>query len=143
MIERVEAHGGRRGSRAYGRYATVEIGSYNRDNNLSAAQTNNQHQLGYHHHSTRNSHPCPVSLGFDTSLVPWPEIKYSCVRVLELYCKVFDQQELYELIVRYCQQTCLTKKKRALKKFLWCSSENYCKCAPLANHLEFEKKEIK
>ncbi len=99
MIERVEAHGGsRRGSR-YGRYHTVEIGNYNRDNNLSATQ------LGYHHsthgRSNSNHHPCPVTLGFDTSLVPWPGIKYSCVRVLELYCKVFDQQELYELIVRY------------------------------------------
>lgn len=99
MIERVEAHGGsRRGSR-YGRYHTVEIGSYNRDNSLSATQ------LGYHHsthgRSNSNHHPCPVTLGFDTSLVPWPGIKYSCVKVLELYCKVFDQQELYELIVRY------------------------------------------
>lgn len=101
MIERVEAHGGRRGSRAsVRRYYTVEIGSYNRDNSLTASQ------LCYHHHSTHgrsnsSHHPCPVTLGFDSSLVPWPGIKYSCVRVLELYCKVFDQQELYELIVRY------------------------------------------
>jgi hypothetical protein len=46
-------------------------------------------------------HPCPVSLGIDTHLVPWPGIKYACVKVLEAYCKVFNQQELYEFIVRY------------------------------------------
>ncbi|CAG7724736.1 unnamed protein product [Allacma fusca] len=51
-------------------------------------------------------HSCPVTLGFDTHLVPWPGIKYACVRVLELYCKVFNQQELYELIVRKTCNSC-------------------------------------
>lgn len=45
-------------------------------------------------------HPCPVTLGIDTHLVPWPGLKYACVQVLEAYCKVFNQQELYEFIVR-------------------------------------------
>lgn len=43
---------------------------------------------------------CPLSQGLDTSLIPWPGMKYACVRVLELYCKVFDQTQLYHLIIR-------------------------------------------
>ncbi|XP_015191094.1 PREDICTED: GDNF-inducible zinc finger protein 1 isoform X3 [Polistes dominula] len=38
--------------------------------------------------------------GLDLSLAPWPGMKSACVRVLHLYCKVFDQFELFELIVR-------------------------------------------
>lgn len=33
-------------------------------------------------------------------LIPWLGLKYSCIKVLHAYCKVFDQQELFELIVR-------------------------------------------
>lgn len=50
-------------------------------------------------------HSCPVTLGgnIDTHhLIPssWSGIKYACVRILELYSKVFSQEQLYELIVR-------------------------------------------
>lgn len=31
----------------------------------------------------------------------WTGIKYACQKVLQAYCKVFDEQELYDLIVRY------------------------------------------
>lgn len=48
-------------------------------------------------------HPCPVTIGIDSHLVPWPGLKYACVKVLEAYCKVFNQQELYEFIVRLVQ----------------------------------------
>lgn len=27
-------------------------------------------------------------------------MKYSCIKVLNLYCKVFNQQEIFDLIVR-------------------------------------------
>lgn len=47
--------------------------------------------------------PCPVRdeeiLG--SPLIPWPGMKYACLKVLQAYCKVFDQQDLYDLIVRY------------------------------------------
>lgn len=33
-------------------------------------------------------------------LVPWSGMNYSCAKVLNLYCKVFSQQEIFELIVR-------------------------------------------
>lgn len=37
----------------------------------------------------------------DASLPHWTGIKYACQKVLETYCKVFNQQELFDLIVRY------------------------------------------
>lgn len=43
---------------------------------------------------------CPLENGLDFSLAPWPGMKFVCLRVLHLYCKVFDQIELFELIVR-------------------------------------------
>ena len=43
---------------------------------------------------------CPLEDGLDLTLAPWPGMKWACVRVLHLYCKVFDQFELFELIVR-------------------------------------------
>lgn len=43
---------------------------------------------------------CPLEDGLDLSLAPWPGMRWACVRVLHLYCKVFDQFELFELIVR-------------------------------------------
>ena len=43
---------------------------------------------------------CPLEDGLDLSLAPWPGMKWSCVRILHLYCKIFDQFELFELIVR-------------------------------------------
>lgn len=50
---------------------------------------------------------CPLSTGvIDTSLIPWPGMRFACVRVLELYCKVFNQIELYELIIR-CVSVCV------------------------------------
>ncbi|KAJ1522873.1 hypothetical protein ONE63_002017 [Megalurothrips usitatus] len=33
-------------------------------------------------------------------------MRFACVRVLELYCKVFNQIELYELIIRKTCQSC-------------------------------------
>lgn len=35
----------------------------------------------------------------------WTGLKYACQKVLETYCKLFDEKELYDLIVRY---TCKT-----------------------------------
>lgn len=43
---------------------------------------------------------CPLVNGLDFSLAPWRGIKFACLRVLHLYCKVFGQFELFELIVR-------------------------------------------
>lgn len=44
---------------------------------------------------------CPMWDTLGSPLVPWPGMKYACIKVLHAYCKVFDQQELYDLIVRY------------------------------------------
>lgn len=35
--------------------------------------------------------------------IPWTGLQYTCLKVLQAYCKVFEQQELYDLIVRYFQ----------------------------------------
>ena len=43
---------------------------------------------------------CPLEDGLDLTLAPWPGMKWACVRVLHLYCKIFDQFGLFELIVR-------------------------------------------
>ncbi|CAG5107553.1 Similar to esn: Protein espinas (Drosophila melanogaster) [Cotesia congregata] len=54
---------------------------------------------------------CPLEDGLDLSLAPWPGMKWACVRVLHLYCKVFDQYELFELIVRKNCTSCKCPKE--------------------------------
>ncbi|XP_075232744.1 four and a half LIM domains protein limpet isoform X8 [Lycorma delicatula] len=49
---------------------------------------------------------CPLYEALDSTLIPWPGMKYACVRILELYCKVFDQAELCELIIRKTCNSC-------------------------------------
>lgn len=36
----------------------------------------------------------------DAATVQWTGMKYACQKVLQAYCKVFNQEELYDLIVR-------------------------------------------
>ena len=43
---------------------------------------------------------CPLWEGLEGPVVPWNGMKYACIKVIHAYCKVFDQQELYDLIVR-------------------------------------------
>ncbi|KAF6212014.1 hypothetical protein GE061_012532 [Apolygus lucorum] len=49
---------------------------------------------------------CCLYKALDTSLVPWPGMRHACVRLLELYGKVFDQTELCQLIVRKTCNSC-------------------------------------
>ncbi|CAH0387151.1 unnamed protein product [Bemisia tabaci] len=49
---------------------------------------------------------CPLYGALDTSLIPWPGLKFACVRILELYGKVFDQIQLCELIIRKTCNSC-------------------------------------
>ena len=35
-----------------------------------------------------------------SSIIPWAGMRYSCIKVLHAYCKVFNQQEIFDLIVR-------------------------------------------
>lgn len=50
---------------------------------------------------------CPIWTDADQQTEPfdatvqWNGSKYACQKVLETYYKVFDQQELFDLIVRY------------------------------------------
>lgn len=50
---------------------------------------------------------CPVReeeencQGGGSAVIPWPGMKYACLKVIQAYCKVFEQQDLYDLIVRY------------------------------------------
>lgn len=37
----------------------------------------------------------------NTAATQWTGMKYACQKVLQAYCKVFDEQELYDQIVRY------------------------------------------
>ncbi|EDS33811.1 conserved hypothetical protein [Culex quinquefasciatus] len=43
---------------------------------------------------------CPLWEVLGSPAIPWSGMRYACVKVLHAYCKVFDQQELYDLIVR-------------------------------------------
>ncbi|XP_011312452.1 zinc finger protein 845 isoform X3 [Fopius arisanus] len=54
---------------------------------------------------------CHLDEGLDLTLAPWPGMKWACVRVLHLYCKVFDQFELFELIVRKNCTSCKCPKE--------------------------------
>lgn len=46
---------------------------------------------------------CPIwrDVIGDQQILPWTGLRYTCLKVLQAYCKVFEQPELYELIVRY------------------------------------------
>lgn len=51
---------------------------------------------------------CPIwndilndSTQSSSAAAQWTGVKYACQKVLQAYCKVFDQEELYDLIVRY------------------------------------------
>ncbi|XP_008188309.1 prickle planar cell polarity protein 3 isoform X2 [Acyrthosiphon pisum] len=52
------------------------------------------------------AHCCPLYSGLDSPLIPWPGLKFACVRILELYGKVFGQEELCELIIRKTCGSC-------------------------------------
>lgn len=45
---------------------------------------------------------CPIKDAeiLNSPLIPWAGMRYSCIKVLHAYCKVFNQQELFDLIVR-------------------------------------------
>uniref|UniRef100_A0A182NH09 LIM zinc-binding domain-containing protein n=1 Tax=Anopheles dirus TaxID=7168 RepID=A0A182NH09_9DIPT len=49
---------------------------------------------------------CPLWDALASPVVPWPGMRYACVKVLHAYCKVFNKQELYDLIVRKTCQEC-------------------------------------
>ncbi|XKL61214.1 hypothetical protein PGB90_008271 [Kerria lacca] len=57
-------------------------------------------------------HHCPaLNNGFDTTLIPWPGLKFACVKILQLYGKVFDQTELCELVIRKTCNNCKCPKE--------------------------------
>lgn len=37
----------------------------------------------------------------NNDVIPWPGLEYACLKILEAYCKIFDRQEIHDLIVRY------------------------------------------
>lgn len=44
---------------------------------------------------------CPTwELLGDNCNIPWSGLQYACLKVLHAYCKVFGQEELYDLLVR-------------------------------------------
>lgn len=43
---------------------------------------------------------CPLWAALASSDVPWTGMHYACLNVLSIYCKVFDRNEIYDLIVR-------------------------------------------
>lgn len=43
---------------------------------------------------------CPLWEALASQEVPWTGLHYACLNVLHTYCKVFDKQEIYDLIVR-------------------------------------------
>ncbi|XP_030572600.1 prickle planar cell polarity protein 3 isoform X6 [Drosophila novamexicana] len=49
---------------------------------------------------------CPLWAALASSDVPWTGMHYACLNVLSIYCKVFDRNEIYDLIVRKTCQSC-------------------------------------
>lgn len=43
----------------------------------------------------------PTESPYEATTQHWTGLKYACQKVLETYCKLFDEKELYDLIVRY------------------------------------------
>ena len=43
----------------------------------------------------------PTESTYEATTQQWTGLKYACQKVLETYCKLFDEKELYDLIVRY------------------------------------------
>lgn len=45
---------------------------------------------------------CPLKDvdAMSSPLIPWAGMRYSCIKVLNLYSKVFSQQEIFDSIVR-------------------------------------------
>lgn len=37
----------------------------------------------------------------------WPGLEYACLNIIQTYCKIFNQEEIYDLIVRYGEQLLL------------------------------------
>lgn len=33
--------------------------------------------------------------------ISWPGLEYACLKIFQTYCKIFNQEEIYDLIVRY------------------------------------------
>lgn len=56
----------------------------------------------------------PTESSYDAAL-EWTGLRYACRKVLGTYCKVFDQQALFDLIVRYKIHKFCDKKKRKEK----------------------------
>lgn len=46
---------------------------------------------------------CPIwtDQELNNPTVPWTGMRYACLKVLQAYCKVFEREELYDIIVRY------------------------------------------
>lgn len=66
---------------------------------------------------------CPIWTNIDQQVqqyddtLQWTGLKYACQKVLETYSKVFEKQELFDLIVRYMQQYIILGIKQDLKSF--------------------------
>lgn len=39
--------------------------------------------------------------------IPWPGLEYACLKIFQTYCKIFNQEEIYDLIVRYGRTFCV------------------------------------
>uniref|UniRef100_A0A336MQU3 CSON005596 protein n=1 Tax=Culicoides sonorensis TaxID=179676 RepID=A0A336MQU3_CULSO len=35
----------------------------------------------------------------DGVAIPWPGLEYACLKIFQTYCKIFNQEEIYDLIV--------------------------------------------
>lgn len=59
----------------------------------------------------------PTESPYEATTQQWTGLKYACQKVLETYCKLFDEKELYDLIVRYTftYNTCMHAYAKKLK----------------------------
>lgn len=44
---------------------------------------------------------CPLWEVMGSPVIPWTGMQYACLKVLHAYCKVFNKEEIYDMIVRY------------------------------------------
>lgn len=43
---------------------------------------------------------CPLWRGYEGGEVPWKGLQFACLNVLQLYCKVFDKQDVFLMLLR-------------------------------------------
>ncbi|GBP10670.1 hypothetical protein EVAR_71768_1 [Eumeta japonica] len=48
---------------------------------------------------SRHEH-CPWDEALKSTELPWNGLRYACLKILHLYCKVFEKEEILDMVIR-------------------------------------------